>query len=244
MKQANRMVGASVIGAAMLIGLCTPSAQAAFVVDLTQEGSNVVATGSGTINLTDLSLAVTGFTNSGIRPIHGVIFVGSSLTLASVYFGITGPTNFGGGGSISASSESGHIAGVAGAGFAPFVVVPAGYVSGTTLSDSITFGGATFDSLGVTPGTYMEVGPRGECGQLHADHCGAGTLDVGHDAARLRGTGLGWIGAPPDHVQRLVYGPTKGDHAAFESPGHPCTTRHRNDRQRVTLRVARWPVSD
>jgi hypothetical protein len=55
MKQANRMVGASAISAVMLIGLCTPSAQAAFVIDLTQEGSNVVATGSGSINLTDLT---------------------------------------------------------------------------------------------------------------------------------------------------------------------------------------------
>ena len=54
MKQANRMVGAPALGAAMLIGLYTPSAQAAFVVDLTQEGSNVVASGSGTINLADL----------------------------------------------------------------------------------------------------------------------------------------------------------------------------------------------
>jgi hypothetical protein len=37
MKQANRMVGASAVGAAMLIGLCTPSARAAFVVDLTRK---------------------------------------------------------------------------------------------------------------------------------------------------------------------------------------------------------------
>jgi PEP-CTERM motif len=88
-------------------------------------------------------------------PISALIFVGpTSLTPESAYTGITGPTNFGGGGFTLASSGSGDIAGVAGAGFAPFVVVPAGYVSGTTLSDSITFDSATFDSLGVTRGIY------------------------------------------------------------------------------------------
>ena len=33
--------------------------------------------------------------------------------------------------------------------------VPHGYVSGATLSDSMTFNNATFASLGVTPGTYV-----------------------------------------------------------------------------------------
>jgi len=33
--------------------------------------------------------------------------------------------------------------------------VPHGYVSGTILSDSMTFNNATFASLGLTPGTYV-----------------------------------------------------------------------------------------
>jgi hypothetical protein len=32
--------------------------------------------------------------------------------------------------------------------------VPSGYVSGTSLSDTSTYDGATFASLGVTPGVY------------------------------------------------------------------------------------------
>jgi hypothetical protein len=32
--------------------------------------------------------------------------------------------------------------------------VPAGYVSGNALSDTSTYSGQTFSSLGVTPGTY------------------------------------------------------------------------------------------
>jgi hypothetical protein len=48
--------GIASIGAAILIGLSASSAQAGYVVDLTQTGGNVVATGSGAIDLTGLSL--------------------------------------------------------------------------------------------------------------------------------------------------------------------------------------------
>jgi PEP-CTERM motif len=153
MKRANRMVGASAIGAAMLIGLCTSSARAAFVVDLTQEGSNVVATGSGTINLTDLRFDFSIQSRGVMFPANGAIVNGPrSFTLESVYTGITGPTNFGGGGSTRASSGSGDIVSISGA--ARLVDVPAFYLSGTALSDSMTFDSATFASLGATPGTY------------------------------------------------------------------------------------------
>ena len=49
--------GAAAIGAAMIIGsgLCAPPAQAGYTVTLTQVGSNVVATGIGTIDTTDLT---------------------------------------------------------------------------------------------------------------------------------------------------------------------------------------------
>jgi hypothetical protein len=56
MKQANRMVGASAISAVILIGLSAPLAQAGYVVTLEQVGGDVVATGSGAIDLTGLSL--------------------------------------------------------------------------------------------------------------------------------------------------------------------------------------------
>ena len=37
----------------------------------------------------------------------------------------------------------------------PLLIVPRGYVSGTFLSDSATYSGKTFATLGVTPGTYV-----------------------------------------------------------------------------------------
>jgi hypothetical protein len=62
-----RLAGAATLGAALLIGtvLSAPPAHAepsSFTMTLTEEGPNVVATGSGTINTTGLNLVLdTGF---------------------------------------------------------------------------------------------------------------------------------------------------------------------------------------
>ena len=52
----KHMAGATALGVAMLIGcgLCAPPAQAGYMVTLEQVGTDVVATGSGTIDLTGL----------------------------------------------------------------------------------------------------------------------------------------------------------------------------------------------
>src|SRR5580693_4740986 len=106
MEQANRMVGASAIGAAMLIGLCTPSAQAGFVVDLTQEGSNVVATGSGAIDLTGLEFLFSSRGVGLLSPNNGTLAIGSGVL---VYYAgaVSGPANFGSGGQTLSSSNTG-----------------------------------------------------------------------------------------------------------------------------------------
>jgi hypothetical protein len=51
-------LSATALGVAMLTGygLSAPPAQAGYIVTLEQVGSNVVATGSGAIDLTDLTL--------------------------------------------------------------------------------------------------------------------------------------------------------------------------------------------
>jgi hypothetical protein len=54
MTSIKQIVDGTALFAATLIGLSAVPARAAFVVDLTQQGSDVVATGSGTIDLTDL----------------------------------------------------------------------------------------------------------------------------------------------------------------------------------------------
>jgi hypothetical protein len=127
------------------------------VVRLEQVGSNVVATGSGAIDLTGLIFQFQVSAVPVLVPNHGQITTGQPGSLADFYTGFTGPTTFGSGSVAFSSSGSGDFVGIVGEapfGGPPLVIVPGGYVSGV-LSDSATYNGATFNSLGVTPGTYV-----------------------------------------------------------------------------------------
>ena len=86
--------------------------------------------------------------------------MGTASTAIDQYSGASGPATLGpglndvlgtmGSGDLFGIDASGHI------GAGPVVVVPAGYVSGASLSGSATFD-ATFASLGLTPGIYTYV---------------------------------------------------------------------------------------
>ena len=138
------------IGAALGLcaGLAVP-AQAAYIVTLQQVGANVVATGSGTLDLAALTLGDNGFQSGIIVASQGAIAVGPNASITT-YSGFTGPTSFGSGGGHSPANNSGDTVGVDGN--FNFVLVPEGYLSGSSLSDTSTYDGATFASLGVTPG--------------------------------------------------------------------------------------------
>ena len=131
---------------------CVQPAQA-YTVTLDQVGSNVVANGSGAINLTGLTFIISGADNPGIVPSLGVISTGPFASSIDVYQGFTGPTNFGSGAGALPNTASGDFVGISGVGLELFV--PLNYISGAALSDSMTFNNATFASLGVTPGTYV-----------------------------------------------------------------------------------------
>ena len=122
-----------------------------------------MATGSGFIDLAGL----TPFSLGGSFPFNGEIFpsigvavvgMGTASTAIDQYSGASGPATLGpglndvlgtiGSGDLFGIDASGHI------GAGPVVVVPAGYVSGASLSGSATFD-ATFASLGLTPGLYL-----------------------------------------------------------------------------------------
>jgi hypothetical protein len=128
----------------------------AFTITLEQMGSNVVATGSGPINLTGLIFQGTipmGLA-AAVSASRGVINTGpTSHPLIDLYAGVTGPTSFGSGVGVIADTGSGDF--VVMQGFQNLLAVPEGYVSGQALSDSMTFNNATFTTLGVTPGTYV-----------------------------------------------------------------------------------------
>ena len=126
----------------------------AFTVTIDQVGSNVVANGSGAFNLTGLTLASEGASSAGMNPSIAVLAVATGTQ--DQYRGFSGPSSFGPGGFIFASSKSGDAVTLfGGMTFFSGVWVPHDYVSGTPLSDSMTFNNATFASLGVTPGTYI-----------------------------------------------------------------------------------------
>jgi VPDSG-CTERM motif len=115
-------------------------------------GSDVVANGSGAINLTGLTSAGLFGGPSGVQATSGFILTGAS-GLTDGYSGFTGPTSFGSGGFFAANTSSGDSVGING--LLGILFLPQGYVSGAALSDSMTFNNATFASLGVTPGTYV-----------------------------------------------------------------------------------------
>jgi hypothetical protein len=132
--------------------VCAQPAQA-YTVTLQQVGSNVVATGSGAINLTGLTFVISGADNPGVVPFSGVISTGPFASMIDVYQGFTGPTDFGSGAGALPNTASGDFVGISGVALELFV--PLNYISGAALSDSITFNNATFASLGVTPGAYV-----------------------------------------------------------------------------------------
>jgi len=158
----TRSLLASIVVAipAILIGsgLSAPPTQAGYVVTLEQVGRNVVATGSGPIDLTGLSSAGPGLSGARVSPDGAEIITGpvgsEGLLRSDLYTGYTGPTSFGSGGeAIPNTNGSGDIVGIGM--FGIDLVVPSGYVSGSPLSDTATYINQTFASLGAIPGTYL-----------------------------------------------------------------------------------------
>jgi hypothetical protein len=161
----TRIAGAATLGVAVLMGcgLSTTPAQADYIMTLTEQNGNVVANGSGTLDLTDLIGPEPGSTSSGafMTPVSGIIVTGPTTGLADArYTGFTGPTSFGSGGPLfDASSGSGDRVGIdesltIGSSLGA-LILPAGYVSGASLSATSTWDTYTFASLGLTPGTYV-----------------------------------------------------------------------------------------
>jgi hypothetical protein len=136
-------------------GLFASPARAAFTLTLLEEGTSVVATGMGKIDLTDLNFSSVAQFSAQIDPSAHSIVAGLGLGEVNVLSGITGPTSFGSGSFHSASSGMGNLVGVnpdrTGT---EGIVVPHFYVSESSLSDTATWNSASFTSLGVTPGTY------------------------------------------------------------------------------------------
>ncbi len=140
--------------------LASSPAKATFIVDILQEGPDVVAIGSGSLNLTGLTqTAGSSSAAARVQPDLGVIALGFSSNIDG-YTGFAGPATFGGGGTTAASTESGVRVTMQATNpsFPPtdnLLYVPAGYASGGALSDMATFSNETLSGLGLTVGTYV-----------------------------------------------------------------------------------------
>lgn len=140
---------------AFLLSCATSHAE--YTITFSETGGNVVATGSGTINTTSLSLSGSStppLVNS--RNAHAYIggTAGSfNVMRVSPNGSVVGPTSFG----VFSTDRhpdtaAGPLVGIIGN--YGRLLVPVGYVSGNTINSSATWNGATFASLGLTPGTY------------------------------------------------------------------------------------------
>lgn len=137
-----------------------------FVVKLMQQGSNVIATGSGAFDLTSLAYRGSGVGTvfETINPSKAFFNLGQPNTSETLdqYSGlITGPTHYGSGSSYwVASVGNGSTVVFDGGGDTLSVsklYLPPGYRSGDPLSNTTTWDNASFASLGLTPGRYVWI---------------------------------------------------------------------------------------
>src|SRR4051812_36977784 len=95
----KRIAGAVALGPALVFGggLSAPPAQAAYTVTLQQQGSDVVATGAGTLDTTDFGDGVSYIDQARMNPMSGSILTGPPVinTNLGVLTQINGPTSFG-----------------------------------------------------------------------------------------------------------------------------------------------------
>jgi hypothetical protein len=113
-----------------------------------QSGSNVIANGSGTLNISALSFAFDGTDDSFVDPNDGNLIIGPRPSPhIAAFSGLSAAMSLGTGLYTAAKSGSGMEVGLD-TGYAPgsrppVLYVPFGYVSGAALSNSATWNNQT-----------------------------------------------------------------------------------------------------
>jgi hypothetical protein len=147
----------SLVALAACLAAAAGPARAAYTVTFSELGPDVVARGSGTIDLGGLTFITSGFTTPEIAPTFATEATGTAGAVDE-YNGASGPSppiGWGPGVFTSATMGTGDLVGIQKLiGEPGFVFVPMGYASGAPLSDMATYAGQSFATLGLTPGTY------------------------------------------------------------------------------------------
>lgn len=140
----------------LLITICLglpQSASALFTLTLTEDLSDVIASGSGSLDISGLTFGGTTSGNPrGMYPLNQTIRVGATSGGDIDFFsGFTSvPDAFGPGSFTLADSGTGDLVAVNNF----YLRLFDGYVSGDSLSSTSVFESSTFATLGLTPGTY------------------------------------------------------------------------------------------
>jgi hypothetical protein len=150
----NKGTFAGALILASLIGTTADPAQAAYIVTFSETGIDVTASGSGTIDLAGLTFITSGATLSVVAPTFATEATGGAGNVDE-YSGATGPFSFGPGVFTSATTGAGDLVGIQVLDGSGFIFVPKGYASGAPLSDTATYAGQSFATLGLTPGVYL-----------------------------------------------------------------------------------------
>ena len=128
-------------------------ANAAYVINFEEVGSDVIATGSGSLDISGLSAGLPGLYNASVFPYPFALVGSGSGKFFYDNFSFTGPSSFGPGPGAHADSYSGQVAGLFGS---TALMVPSNYISGSDLGISTgTWQNKSFATLGLIPGTYV-----------------------------------------------------------------------------------------
>lgn len=135
----------------LTLSALAPQAHADYVVYVYQNGPNVEASGSGTI---DTAVGADGNGTSCGSPLisgeDGILCNVAGSTRFTLL--VSGPDSFGSGPVTLASSSSGDFVGLVG--FFRALAIPNNYVSGDALSGTDIWDNTTLSGLGLTTGTY------------------------------------------------------------------------------------------
>jgi hypothetical protein len=139
-----------------LLGATVAANASTYIVTIEEVGSDMVATGSGQLDLTNLTFfSSQSGPGAGIVPNTAQISFAATGSTIDTYSGLfSGPASFGTGTLTLADTTSGEP--VFFSSVLDLLAVPTGYISDAALGASTsTYSNATLTSLGVTPGIYV-----------------------------------------------------------------------------------------
>ncbi len=176
-----------------IFGSAVP-AQAAYVANVTETTQGVAFDGSGTLNTSAWSFLTDGPYSNGVQASRDISFGGSgTVDLLGNPANFSGPTSIGAGTlRISIPNGSGDKVGLvflSGESSPQYLSTPVSYQSGASLAGSAVVSGATFASLGLTPGTYEWTWGDGASADSYTLNIGANPVPV-PAAAWLFGSAL------------------------------------------------------